>query len=184
MVGEGPDMPKECEWSRAESSPIVHLWLTRRVELERICLHWSRGCRSDAEDLLSDALTRALEAAPEADALSSPRAWLAAIIANLGRDRWRRASQEVPLDCQSHPDALIVDRALCDDALDTRRELARLLGRESGLTSAQRHILFGRCMGESYRDIAQSLEITESLARKLAQQARVQLRACLDTPET
>jgi RNA polymerase sigma factor (sigma-70 family) len=180
-------MPNESRAGKSSAhteSPIVQLWLTRRGELERICLHWSRGCRSDAEDLLSDALTRALEAEPAREAISSPRAWLSAIIANLGRDRWRRAGQEVPLDLQqSHPEVLIAEGG--DEGLDTRRELARLLGREGGLTSAQRHILAERCLGESYREIARSLGMSESLARKLAQQARAQLRgSTTETPET
>jgi DNA-directed RNA polymerase specialized sigma24 family protein len=158
--------------------PILRLWLTRRSALERICLHWTRGCRADAEDLLSDAVARALEVQLPPEAISSQTAWLTAIIANLGRDRWRRGRHEVRLDLrQCRPDELMGEQALCDDALHTRRELARFLGRESGLSSAQRHALLSRCVGESYRDVARSLNMSESRARKLVQEARQLVRA-------
>lgn len=174
-------MPNESSSARdlryAEWSPILRLWLTRRRELERICLQWTRGCRSDAEDLLSDALARALEANLAPNELTSPRAWLFAIIANLGRDRWRRAAHELILDRgPERIDELVAERGTSDDTVDLRRELFRVLGRDGGLTSAQRHILIERCLGESYRDIARGLEISECLARKLAQQARRHLK--------
>lgn len=163
--------------AQVESWPILRLWLTRRSTLERICLHWTRGCRSDAEDLLSDALARALEAPPPPEAVSSPCAWLTTIIANLGRDRWRRANHEVhadPRQCQL--DELTTGQIPCDDALDTRRKLMRCLGHESGLSSVQRHVLIERGVGESYRNIARSLNMSESTTRKVAQQARLLMR--------
>lgn len=162
---------------RVESWPILRLWLTRRSTLERICLRWTRGCRSDAEDLLSDALTRALEAPPPPEAVSSPRAWITTIIANLGRDRWRRANHEMheePRQCQL--DELTAGQMPCDDALDTRRTLVRFLGHECGLSSVQRHVLIERGVGESYRNIARGLNMSESTARKVAQQARLLMR--------
>jgi DNA-directed RNA polymerase specialized sigma24 family protein len=163
--------------AQVESWPILRLWLTRRSTLERICLHWTRGCRSDAEDLLSEALKRALEAPPPPETVSSPRAWLTAIIANLGRDRWRRANHEVPVDPrQCHLDELTGGQMPCDDALDTRRKLVRFLGHGSGLSSVQRHVLIERGVGESYRNIARSLNMSESTARKVAQQARLLMR--------
>lgn len=162
--------------AQGESWAILRLWLTRRSTLERICLRWTRGCPWDAEDLLSEALTRALEASPPPEAVSSPRAWLTAIIANLGRDRWRRANHEVqvnPHPC--HLDDLIAGHMPCDDALDTRRKLVRFLGHGSGLSSVERHVLLERGVGESYRNIARSLNMTESTARKIAQQARMRI---------
>ena len=162
---------------QVESWPILRLWLTRRSTLERICLHWTRGCRSDAEDLLSDALTRALEAPPPPESVSSPRAWLTTIIANLGRDRWRRANHEVHVDPrQCQLDDLMAGHVPCDDALDTRRKLVCFLGHGSGLSSVQRHVLIERGVGESYRNIARSLNMSESTARKVAQQARLLMR--------
>jgi len=175
-------MPKEPPTGRSRgqtaSSPILRVWLTRRAELERVCLHWTRGCRSDAEDLLSEALARALEAAADPQEVASPRAWLATIIANLGRDRWRRAVSEVPLDVHdSGDDELVPERAFIDEAIDVRRQLLRALGAASELPSAQRHILLRRCLGETYADIARSLNISEGLARKLVHEARGYLRA-------
>jgi DNA-directed RNA polymerase specialized sigma24 family protein len=125
------------------------------------------GCRRPIE--------RGFDAcAPEA--VSSPRAWLTAIIANLGRDRWRRANHEVPVNPRECDlDELMAAHMPCDDALDTRRKLVRFLGHGSDLSSVQRHVLLERGVGESYRNIAQSLNMTESTARKIAQQARMRI---------
>jgi DNA-directed RNA polymerase specialized sigma24 family protein len=45
------------------------------------------------------------------------------------------------------------------------------------LTSAERHILLGRGMGETYGDLALKLRVSEETARKLAQRGRESLRA-------
>jgi RNA polymerase sigma factor (sigma-70 family) len=159
-----------------ESCPILSLWLARKSALKRTCLYWTRGCRPDAEDLLGDALVRALEAQSSAREIIRPIAWLNSIIANLGRDRWRRGKQEVAFEPYTDSSReLIFEQSHCDDALDARRRLLQFL--KSDLSSAQRHVLLQRCVGESYRDIARDLQVSESMARKLAQQARATVKA-------
>ena len=60
-------------------------WL-RRPRLLRLCLRWTQGNLPDAEDLLSEAWLRAMEARIDASSIRRPFSFLATIIANLGRE--------------------------------------------------------------------------------------------------
>jgi len=175
-------MSKPAAPSLQPERALVRVWLANRGYLERLCLRWARGSGPDAEDLLSDAVLRVLERGSLALAdATSPRAWLTAVIANLGRDRnrerRRRKSLDVPFDVDEvQPAPLRSPRGL-EDAVHARRELQRLLGPGDSLSSVERQILVGRCLGENYRDLAARLQVSEATARKLAQHGREQLRA-------
>lgn len=158
---------------------LQHYWSVSRGELERLCLRWSRGHRSDAEDLLSEAILRAAEAERSgSQEPANPRAWLATVIANLGRDRLRARGRETLTDySEEEPEFVEATLAVHASTVRAKDDLAELARCIVGLTPVQRHVLLAHGLGETYREIARRLQVSEASARKQAQLARNVLRA-------
>jgi len=172
---------RRCTGSRALPSdllPVLHVWQSQRERLRRLCLRWTAGNGADAEDLLSEAVLRALESGRHRrDDIRSPRAWVATIIGNLGRDRMRKRTREVLFDPDDIVGASFRLRKCPDENLHARHELEKVFGSSSTLSFAERHILLERCLGAPYGEIASALRVTEGSARKLVHRAREQLKA-------
>src|SRR5690348_7861020 len=78
-----------ASWNRAEVERVTASWESSRSVLLRRCMCWTKGDALEAEDLLSDAYVRGLEAAGNArSCIHTPLKWWSTIIANLGRDRF------------------------------------------------------------------------------------------------
>jgi RNA polymerase sigma-70 factor (ECF subfamily) len=173
----GVQQPIPSNPTRAQAALALGLldtcWL-RRPRLLRLCLRWTQGNLPDAEDLLSEAWLRAMEARVDASSIRRPFSFLATIIANLGRDRVRAARNNqlasyVPSEgtpaFASHepgPDELACARESLEQVFDV---LERVPGR-------QRSALLMRSRGDEYSCIARGLGTTEQNARKLVQFAR------------
>lgn|GEM_PF-2464129 len=152
-------------------------FMQSRPVLGRLCLRWAQGNRHDAEDLLSDAVMRLMEAQrASCTPIENPMAWVVTVIANLGRDRLRKnarwglspgAELELQPRLESGPDSTAIAR--CE-----LRELALKL---RCLTVPQSEALLARGLGNDYEDIAEALRITSASARKLVQLARAGLRS-------
>lgn len=78
---------------RAEIDAQLAPWLFSRAQLLKLCLRFTRGHLSDAEDLLSDAFLRAMEAQTRGLDVTSPFGFSATVMANVARDRLRAAGK-------------------------------------------------------------------------------------------
>ena len=171
--------PHQVLSARSGPQRLLHYWSVSRGELERLCLHWTRGHRSDAEDLLSEAILRAAEAERGGpNEVANPRAWLATIIANLGRDRLRARGRETLTDySEIEPEFSAAAVHAPASAPTDKEHLAEIADRLACLTPVQRYVLLAHGLGETYREIARQLRVSEASARKLAQLARRSVRA-------
>jgi RNA polymerase sigma factor (sigma-70 family) len=144
----------------------------------RLCMHWTRGHRADAQDLLAEAYLRAVCASEQSVALPhNPMAWLSTVVANLARDQRRAAARN-----RHDPGLLeaIADSRCASDALLMKRQLLSLtLAHARALTPSQRAALLARTAGEGYEAIAEQLGTSKGNARKLVQTARNTLRGRL-----
>ena len=148
-------------------------WL-RRPRLLRLCLRWTHGNLPDAEDLLSEAWLRAMEAPIDASSIRRPFSFLAAIIQNLGRDRLRGArNNQLDSSVQSDGTPAFVSHASGPDELACAREsLEHVFDVLQRVPGRQRSALLMRSRGDDYSCIAQGLGTSEENARKLVQFAR------------
>lgn len=157
---------------------VTTSWRENRNLLLRRCMHWTGGNIREAEDLLSDAYLRALEAVRSSPVeVQAPIAWWTAIIANLARDRLRRARCRPFRDAPMALVEEVPDDAPSQEQLAAAREaLERTVGGIQGLTSRQRAALTSRGIGDGYQHIARALGISSACARKMVQTAREKLR--------
>lgn len=154
---------------------LLSFLVTRRTQLLRACLRWTRGHCADAEDLLSDACLRIIESGHgSAFEVSEPTPFCMTVIANLARDRWRaeqRRDTTGPLQVQGDS-----TQAHGPDEIAASRELlVMMLARSQRLPSAQRRALVLRSFGRDYAEIARSLCTSPGNARKLVQLARMDM---------
>jgi RNA polymerase sigma factor (sigma-70 family) len=160
---------------------LVRVLYEQRPTLFSLCKRWSGGNIPDAEDLLGDACLRAFEALSRSTVeLESPLGWWATIIANIARDRARQRARRSRVAAEL---AAVWTRSCAetgaglDDRLGTRRGLARVSAKMSGLSNTQRLAVTFRCFGDEYDEIADKLGTSNGNARKLVQIGRRLLRS-------
>lgn len=148
--------------------------------LFRLCLRWTSGDLADAEDLLADARLRVLEAYSGHDRIAKPESFFAAVINNLGRDRFRHACR---WRVQRGDGAETLLRRLpaaspsCEQLFLVKERLRQAARRFDRLTASQRTAILLRSEGSEYSTIAQALHTSEVNARKLVETGRRALLA-------
>lgn len=136
------------------------------------------GVRADAEEVVQDTFVRLLRAEPDRD--RDLRPWLVRVATNLARDRlrarkreayvgpWLPAVMEVPTEADPIPGA----RYTSIESLS----LSFLWAAEQ-LDDVQRAVLVLRdVLGHSVRDVAETLELSESNVKVIAHRVRARMR--------
>jgi RNA polymerase sigma factor (sigma-70 family) len=161
-----------------ESELDTPFLLGSRPALLRVCLRWTRGDVLEAEDLLSDAYLRALEARRTSSfAIKSPLGWWTTIIGNLGRDRLRRSRRRPVADLSTEAFGELPDQApSLDEVVSAREQLETTLEAIDRLSETQRLAVVYRGAGQDYPGIARCLGTSVVNARKMVQTARDTLR--------
>lgn len=155
-----------------EAAPLGP-WLSSRPRLLRLCLRFTRGDHAEAEDLLSDACLKTLEARREGVSIERPLAFSVTVIANLARDRRRAAKSRLLRHALADADTWQSAGAPAPDQQAAARERLQLaLESLEQVPGRQRRALLLRTLGDEYPDIAQGLGTSEQNARKLVQSAR------------
>jgi RNA polymerase sigma factor (sigma-70 family) len=156
---------------------LLEPWLARRDLLFRLCLRWTRGNRSDAEDLLSEACLRALQARGSNVGVRNALSFSATIIANLARDRRRmeRRGNVERLGTESQH-ALPSGEPWPDDLAHAREALRRTFVALESVPERQRWAVRLRSLGVEYSCIADELGTSLQNARKLVQFARAAIQ--------
>jgi RNA polymerase sigma factor (sigma-70 family) len=146
--------------------------------LLRLCLRFTHGNRAEAEDLLSEACLKAIEARCEGVNIESPLAFSTTIIANLARDQRRAARNGSMHYSLADMDSWGVSSAPApDQQVSARESLRQALELLEHVPRRQRCALLLRTMGDDYPGIAQAVGTSEQNARKLVQSARAAVQA-------
>jgi RNA polymerase sigma-70 factor (ECF subfamily) len=163
----------------APSSPVLTLDLERlRPRLHRYCARMV-GSVLDGEDVVQDALVRALEASVRTGPIDNPEGWLFRIAHNVALDLLRRRART--------PDTYDDDAIdLVADPVDERAQrdaAAASLPAFMHLPPAQRSvvILFD-VLDYSAEEIGAMLETTVPAVKSALQRGRARLRALADRP--
>ncbi|MCP3144688.1 RNA polymerase sigma factor [Pyxidicoccus xibeiensis] len=145
----------------------------------------------DAADLVQSAFLRALEASRRVFARFSPsgpapfRAWLVRIALNLAKNHARQGQRWRPMLVEAAPEDVAPDsRESAQEGLERAEREQQVRAAVLALPRRQREVLTLRLDGGlSFRDIAQTLRITENNAKVQFHHAVKRLKALVGAPE-
>ena len=181
ILAAAVDCDSSCRAPASDGSAFWKAWLAHRRDLQRYCLRLSGGNLAEAEDALSEAMLKGVEAFSLAD-VRNHRAWLLRLVHNACMDRHRSSRRENRL-----AGALGIDGAALAAIVPERSRSPEecLAGCEliTGLQEAMRALppllaepllLFLDDLSDG--EIADRLSITREVVRKRRQMARDWLR--------
>jgi RNA polymerase sigma-70 factor (ECF subfamily) len=163
----------------ASAVDIAALLVAMRPKLHRYCARMV-GSVIDGEDVLQDALTKAVEAQPSAGAIGNPEGWLFRIAHNTALDFLRRRNRQEALRGPVEVD-MIVDQL---DAVESRQIAATSLRTFMRLPVAQRSsVILMDVLGCSLMEICEVMDCTLPAAKAALHRGRAQLREIADESE-
>lgn len=158
-----------------------NIWLKHEAYIQRVCLCTAQGSEADAEELTGQLMMRFLEMSREdRQGLRCTKAWFVKVIRNLAVDNTRKRERARGHDlqiCQSLHRGAAVD----PEALMWRQEIGMAISKALRSLSPKLKAAFvSRYLQDrSYEQIAASLRITSTAARKRCQLARAGVRQVL-----
>jgi len=158
---------------------IDRLLAAMRPRLHRYCARMV-GSVIDGEDVLQDALVKAVEAHASAGSIGNPEGWLFRIAHNTALDFLRRRVRQEALRSVEEVD-MIVDQL---DAVASRQIAAASLRTFMRLPVAQRgSVILMDVLGFSLRDICEVMDCSLPAAKAALHRGRAQLRQIADEPD-
>jgi RNA polymerase sigma-70 factor, ECF subfamily len=163
---------------------------TLRPKLYRYCARIS-GSAVDGEDVVQDALLKAVATAERAGRIAHPEAWLFRIAHNAAIDFLRRRSRQESLRRRTRQEGLLVrESRLVDEEVDMfdelaqRRATAASLGTFMRLPVPQRSsVILKDVLGYSLREVAEIMEATVPAVKANLHRGRERLRELVQRPE-
>jgi RNA polymerase sigma factor (sigma-70 family) len=165
----------------ADQADFWSIWLAHRDYLQRYSLRFSRGNPADAEDALSEAMLKAVQAF-SLSAIRNHRAWLLRLVHNACIDRHRNTRRQNRLGELTNGDgppvpALVPEHHRSpEDALTRSQQISGLQQAMSTLPRSLAVPLLLHLDEVSDAEIARRLNITKEVVRKRRQMARDWLR--------
>jgi len=154
------------------ATDIDALLVAMRPRLHRYCARMV-GSVIDGEDVLQDALIKAVEAYPSAGEIGNPEGWLFKIAHNTALDFLRRRGRQEALRGPSEVD-MMVDQL---DAVESRQIAATSLRTFMRLPVAQRSsVILMDVLGCSLKEICEVMECSVPAAKAVLHRGRAQLR--------
>ncbi|MCK1514037.1 sigma-70 family RNA polymerase sigma factor [Bradyrhizobium sp. 190] len=158
---------------------IERLLVAMRPRLHRYCARMV-GSVIDGEDVLQDALIKAMEAQATAGAIGNPEGWLFRIAHNTALDFLRRRNRQEALRSVKEVD-MIVDQF---DAVESRWIAATSLRTFMRLPVAQRSsVILKDVLGSSLKEICEVMDCSLPAAKAALHRGRAQLREIADEPD-
>lgn len=158
---------------------IDRLLAAMRPRLHRYCARMV-GSVIDGEDVLQDALIKAVEAHASAGSIGNPEGWLFRIAHNTALDFLRRRNRQEALRGLAEVD-MIVDQL---DAVTGRQIAAASLRTFMRLPVAQRaSVILMDVLGCSLKEICEVMDCSLPAAKAALHRGRAQLREIADEPE-
>ena len=150
-----------------------------RPKLHRYCARMT-GSVIDGEDVLQEALVKAIEAFPGSGQIDNPEGWLFRIAHNAALDFLRRRARQDARRSEEDPD-MIVDPAT---VVDSREAAAASLRTFMRLPVSQRSsVIFMDVLGYSLEEIAGILETSVPAVKADLHRGRSRLRSLAQEPE-
>jgi RNA polymerase sigma-70 factor (ECF subfamily) len=163
----------------ASVSDIERLLMAMRPRLHRYCARMV-GSVIDGEDVLQDALIKAVEAHAAAGPIGNPEGWLFRIAHNTALDFLRRRSRLEALRGDAEID-MIVDQL---DAVESRQIAASALRTFMRLPVAQRSsVILMDVLGCSLKEICEVMECSLPTAKAALHRGRTRLREIATEPD-
>ncbi|KRQ97357.1 RNA polymerase subunit sigma-70 [Bradyrhizobium jicamae] len=152
-------------------SDIERLLVTMRPKLHRYCARMV-GSVIDGEDVLQDALIKAVEAHPSAGHIGNPEGWLFRIAHNTALDFLRRRNRQETLRSMEEAD-MIVDQL---DAVESRQIAAASLRTFMRLSVPQRgSVILMDVLGCSLKEICEAMDCSLPAAKAALHRGRARL---------
>ena len=150
-----------------------------RPKLHRYCARMT-GSVIDGEDVLQDALAKAIEAFPGAGPIAHPQGWLFRIAHNAALDFLRRRARQENIHADEDLD-MIADP---DSEIDRRQAAAASLRTLMRLPVAQRNsVILMDVLGHSLEEIAVVLDGTVPAVKAALHRGRLRLRELAAEPD-
>jgi RNA polymerase sigma-70 factor (ECF subfamily) len=167
-----PDVP-------AAAADIDGLLARMRPKLHRYCARMV-GSVIDGEDVLQDALIKAVEALASAGPVGNPEGWLFRIAHNTALDFLRRRNRQAALRSAEEVD-MIADEA---DTVLSRQIASASLRTFMRLPVAQRaSVILMDVLGCSLQEICEVMDFSLPAVKAALHRGRTQLRELADEPE-
>lgn len=161
---------------RTEATPLPavdldRLLTTMRPKLHRYCARMV-GSVIDGEDVLQDALVKAVEAFPAAGPLQHPEGWLLRIAHNTALDFLRRRSRQAAIFSEAEFD-MVADE---DDAVISRQIASASLRTFMRLAETQRAcVILSDVLGHSLREVCDILDCSLPAVKASLHRGRARL---------
>jgi RNA polymerase sigma-70 factor (ECF subfamily) len=150
-----------------------------RPKLHRYCARMV-GSVIDGEDVLQDALIKAVESFPSAGGIGNPEGWLFKIAHNTALDFLRRRNRQEALRSAEEVD-MIADPA---DAVSSRQIASASLRTFMRLPVAQRaSVILMDVLGCSLQEICEVMDFSLPAVKAALHRGRTQLRELADEPD-
>ena len=150
-----------------------------RPKLHRYCARMT-GSVIDGEDVVQEALLKAIEALPETESIAHPEAWLFRIAHNAALDFLRRRTRQHAAHSDEDPDTIIDPGAGADD----RQVAAASLRTFMRLPVAQRSsVILMDVLGYSLQEIAGVIDGTIPAIKAALHRGRARLRELAQEPD-
>jgi RNA polymerase sigma-70 factor (ECF subfamily) len=158
---------------------IDGLFAELRPKLHRYCARMT-GSVIDGEDVLQDALIKAVEAFAAAGPIGNPEGWLFRIAHNTALDFLRRRTRQEALRSEAEVDSM-ADQL---DAVTSRQIAATSLRTFMRLPVAQRSsVILMDVLGCSLREVCEIMNLSLPAAKAALHRGRTQLREIAGEPE-
>jgi RNA polymerase sigma-70 factor (ECF subfamily) len=158
---------------------IERLLVAMRPKLHRYCARMT-GSVIDGEDVLQDALTKAIEAQAAAGGIGNPEGWLFRIVHNTALDFLRRRLRHQVLRADEEVE-MMADPL---DAVERRQVAATSLRTFMRLPVAQRaSVILMDVLGCSLAEICEVMDCSLPAAKAALHRGRAQLREIAGEPE-
>jgi RNA polymerase sigma-70 factor (ECF subfamily) len=158
---------------------INSLLAAMRPRLHRYCARMT-GSVIDGEDVLQDALIKAVEAFPSARPLNNPEGWLFRIAHNTALDFLRRRARQEAIHSAEEVE-MIADQL---DAVTSRQIASASLRTFMRLPVAQRaSVILMDVLGCSLQEVCDVMDFSLPAVKAALHRGRTQLRALADEPD-
>jgi RNA polymerase sigma-70 factor, ECF subfamily len=138
------------------------------------------GSVVDGEDVVQEALVKAIEAMPDAGSLASPESWLFRIAHNAALDFLRRRARQNAIRSDEDPD-MVIDTA---SPVDDRQIAAASLRTFMRLPVAQRSsVILMDVLGHSLDEIGAVMDLTIPAVKAALHRGRARLREIAKEPD-
>jgi len=168
-ISDRPDITADIDGLLAEMRPQLHRYCARMV-----------GSVIDGEDVLQDALIRAMESFSSQGGIGNPRGWLFRIAHNTALDFLRRRNRQDALRSAEEVD-MIADPA---DAVGSREIAGASLRTFMRLPVAQRSsVILMDVLGCSLKEVCEVMDFSLPAVKAALHRGRAQLRELAAQPD-